>query len=310
MSDKTERLVNLTIALLEARRPITFAELRERTGYYGQDDTESARRMFERDKDDLRKLGVPVTTQEVAFGDEIGYRVPRREYELPDIALDADEVASLAIALRVSAGNGSALALAKLAARAPDPTEIPVPSTRVTLSPEPVDAVAAAVLDRAVLHFTYRTASGAVGPRTVDPYAVVRRRAAWYLVARDHDRDALRAFRLDRITDHPRAVSDAGAFAPPETLDVAAAVSGPEAETVEARVAVAPPARWHVELRGGVPTGDEIRGWPVLRIEAVDPARDRSWLLGLGADVVVLEPPELRDAVRATLEAVAGEAPR
>ena len=307
MSDKAERLVNLTIALLEARRPVTFAELRRRTGYYGQDDAESARRMFERDKDDLRKLGVPVSTEEVAFGDEIGYRIPRSSYELPDIDLDADEVASLAVALRVSAGDGSALALAKLAARAPDPTQIPVPSTRVSLSPEPVDAVAAAVLDRATLRFSYRTASGTTGVRRVDPYAVVRRRAAWYLVGRDHDREALRAFRLDRITDRPRVVSPPGAFEPPAALDVAAAVSGPETVPVEARLAVSPPARWHVELRGGVPTGEEEGGRPVFRIEGVDPVRDRSWILGLGPEVVVLHPPELRDAVRSTLAAVAGE---
>jgi proteasome accessory factor B len=54
-----ERLVNLTVALLETRRPLTFEELRQRTGYYPQADASSARRMFERDKETLRSLGCP-----------------------------------------------------------------------------------------------------------------------------------------------------------------------------------------------------------------------------------------------------------
>jgi hypothetical protein len=78
VSAKVERLVNLTIALLETRKPLTFAELRARTGYYGQADPESARRMFERDKDDLRRLGVPIETRPVPLAAEDGYLVDRR----------------------------------------------------------------------------------------------------------------------------------------------------------------------------------------------------------------------------------------
>jgi proteasome accessory factor B len=298
VAEKVERLVNLTIALLEARRPLTLADIKHKTGYYGQADRESARRMFERDKDDLRRLGIPLETQEVAFGDEVGYRVPRRAYELPDVQLTAEEVAALALAVRLTGAEGTPLALAKLAARAPDPAPLATrPTTRVDLVPDPVDPVAEAVIDRATVRFTYRTADGSVGERTVDPYAVVRRRAAWYLVGRDHDRDAVRAFRLDRMTDRPRTVGQPGGYTVPDDLDVAAAVSGPEVSGVTVELAVAPQARWAVEARGGRDTGRVHDGWPVLELPGLHPWRERSWVLGLGADVLVLEPAELRDAV-------------
>lgn len=307
MTAKVERLVNLTVALLEARRPMTLAEIKRRTGYYTQDDTESARRMFERDKDDLRKLGVPVQTLEVAFGEELGYRVPRGTYELPDVDLTAEEVAALALAVRLTDGGGGApLAFAKLAARAPDPSELTgTPTTRIELEPDAVDPVADAVLTRAPLRFTYRTASGEVGSRTIDPYGVVRQRASWYLVGRDHARDAVRAFRLDRMTDRPVIVGEPGTYERPDDLDVAAAVSGPEVAGVQVELAVAPEARWAVELRGATDTGRTHDGWPVLQLSGLHPWRDRSWVLGLGPDVVVLEPSELRDEVIAALQQVA-----
>jgi len=301
---KVERLVNLTVALLETNQPMSLAELKRRTGYYDQADQRAARRMFERDKDELRRLGVPIATLPLPFSDEVGYRVVRREYELPDVDLTAEEVAALALAVRLTGGEGTPLALAKLAARAPDPAELPEPTTRVELADQAVGAVADAILDRTAVRFAYRTAAGVAGVRTIDPYAVVRRRTAGYLVGRDHDRDALRAFRLDRMTELPVAVGEAAAFERPSDLDVAAAVQGPEVDGVEVELAVAPAARWAVESRGGQDTGRTHEGEPVMVLAELDPDRDRSWILGLGADVTVLVPASLREAVMASLDAV------
>lgn len=311
MTPKVERLVNLTVALLEARTPMTLAELKRRTGYYTSGDTASARRMFERDKDELRRLGVPVETRPVPHSDEYGYLVPRGRYELPDVDLTADEVAALAVAVRLTDAGGAPLALAKLAARAPEPAELDArPSTRLELRPEPVDAVAEAVVERQPVAFDYRAADGTERRRTVDPYGVVQRRAAWYLVGRDHDRDALRAFRLDRMRSRPSPVGAPGGYEPPHDLDIARAVQGPRDDTVEAEVAVAPDASWPLMLRGGSDTGRRTRdGRAVWRLPDVDPVRDRSFLLGLGAGVEVLAPASLRSAVVEALSAMAGAGP-
>lgn len=303
MSEKVERLVNLTVALLETRRPMTFRELRERTGYYDQNDPESARRMFERDKGVLRDLGVPIETRPVdPLGDEAGYWIDRRRYELPDVDLTPDEMTAVALALRAVGDTASRLALTKVAARAPDPADASTPAAlpRIDLDVDPVDPVAAAVVERQAVAFTYRTASGERSQRTVEPYAVVSRRGAWYLVGRDQGKDAVRAFRLDRLEGDPEPVGPIGAFERPEELDVEAHVSGP-AEDVEARIAVAPELAWEAELRGGEPTDEEHEGLSTYRFPRANPWRTRAWALGNADRVVVLEPPGLRDEVVAAL---------
>ena len=316
MSAKVERLVNLTVALLETRRPLTFEDIRRRTRYYQQDDHESARRMFERDKDDLRRLGVPVETRSLdAFDVETGYIVDRRNYELPDVDLTAEEVAALALALRTTGDEGARLGLAKLVARAPDPADLSghVPA-QVALTDAPLDDVAQPLVTRQAVRFRYRRADGSDSERTVDPYAVLSRRGSWYLVGRDHDRDAVRAFRLDRTTSRITPVGEPEAFVPPDDLDPDAHVSGPTEEDVDLDVAIAPAARWEAELRGGVPTGAEhlpagvepSEAWPVYRLREGNPWRTVSWVLALGADAVVVAPDELRAQVVAALEAVAG----
>lgn len=298
MTPKVERLVNLTVALLESRRPMTFEELKRRTRYYDQSDSESARRMFERDKAELRSLGIPIETRDVAFGEDLGYRIPRPDYELPDLDLTAEEVAALALALQLTGADHSRLALAKLAARAPDPGEVaPVARTRIDAVSDAVDVVADAVASRTPVRFTYRTAAGDVRDRVVHPHAVAQRRGAWYLVAHDRDREALRAFRLDRIVGRVRSAGEPGGFEHPDDLDVQALVAGPEGQRIDVELAVGDDARWEVELRGAVDTGRTHDGRAVLRVTQLDRMREIAWLLGFAAEVDVLAPLDLRAEV-------------
>lgn len=308
MAVKVERLVNLTIALLEARRPVSLDELRRRTGYYAQDDRESARRMFERDKDELRRLGVPVRTEFDPLSGEAGYLVDRRDYELPDVDLDRDEMAALAVALRVTGQADERLALSKLAARAPDPLGAPASvDARVSLETQAVDGVADAVVGRQAIQFRYRTAAGEERERTVDPYGVVLRRGTWYVVGRDHDRDALRAFRLDRVRSQVVGVGPTGAYTLPDDLDLASHVTGPSVEVADVLLAVTPTARWAAEARGGQVLDHLPDGRDVVRLSGEDPWRLLSWILGHGDDVEVLAPTDLRERVRDHLAALVAQ---
>lgn len=305
-----ERLVNLTVALLETRRPMTFEELRRRTGYYPQPDPASARRMFERDKETLRALGIPVETRQDFGMDDPGYLIDRRSYELRGVDLDADEVAALALAVDLVGGSElGALPLAKVAARAPDPSPLAAPPARVGLPVTDVDAFAPAIVERRVVRFSYRTADGRTGIRTVDPYGVVRRRRAWYLVGRDHDRDALRGFRTDRMLDDLVVLDAAAAFVVPEGLDLGAVVSGPDVAPVDVEFDAGPEGAWALVARGAVdagPGGVASDGATTRRMQlhGVDPVRDRAWLLGLAPDAAVRAPEELRQDLRDALAAV------
>ena len=314
MVAKVERLVNLTVALLETRRPLTLAEIRAKVGGYEHASAESGRRMFERDKDDLRRLGVPIETIDMVGhggGDgEWGYSIDRRAYALPPVDLDADEIAALAIAVQMTGEDALRIGLAKLAVRAPDPrpTGRSLPRAKLDLGAEMLDGLADALLERRVVTFGYRSAAGQPSTRTLEPYGVVHRRGSWYLVGHDRDRNAPRAFRLDRCTTALEVGGEAGAFEVPDDVDVAALTAGPATDGVTVNLAVDPQVGWQVERHGGVTTGERADGWSLVRFE--DAAADRllPWLLGFGAQVEVLAPSELRDDVVRRLEAVADEA--
>src|SRR5579864_6997239 len=96
---KTERLLGLVVCLLSAGRYLTATQIRAAVPGY-PDSFDAFKRMFERDKDELRELGIPLETG-VSGEEEIGYRISRQAYELPDIRLEPDEAAVLGLAARV-----------------------------------------------------------------------------------------------------------------------------------------------------------------------------------------------------------------
>ena len=97
---RTERLVNLVICLLSTRRFLTAAQIAATVPGYEHDpedprDHEAFQRKFERDKAELRDLGVPLETGRLSAFDSIdGYRIARQDYELGEIELAPDEAAS------------------------------------------------------------------------------------------------------------------------------------------------------------------------------------------------------------------------
>src|SRR5579875_1487389 len=97
---KTERLLSLVVCLLSAGRYLTALQIREAVPGYPE-SFDAFKRMFERDKDELRELGIPLQTGPAAGEEEIGYRIMRTAYELPEIRLEPDEAAILGLAARV-----------------------------------------------------------------------------------------------------------------------------------------------------------------------------------------------------------------
>jgi len=115
---RTERLLSIVVLLLSSRRYLTAEQIRAAVSGYPEEQ-ESFKRMFERDKEELRDLGIPLETgRATQFDDDLGYRISRQDYELPEIHLEPDEAAVLGIASRVwqsaelaGAATGAALKL-------------------------------------------------------------------------------------------------------------------------------------------------------------------------------------------------------
>lgn len=305
MTDRLERLVNLVIALRETRVPLQAADIRARVAGYDQPDADAFRRMFERDKADLRALGVPIETAPLdRLGDDrVGYRVDPAAYDLPELHLAPEELVALAIAVDATGlGDAAGGGLRKLEADAGVPgltVGARARGVEVPLAAPHLEVLAEAQLTRTAVRFPYRTATGQEARRTVDPHALVHRSGRWYLVGRDHDRDATRAFRLDRMLGAVRTVGAAGAFAPPTgTVDVDAVVpavraGAPESAVVDATTDVA----WLVARRAR--GAGEVRpdGRTRYQVPVGDPDAFVGWALTLAPEVVVVAPEALRTRV-------------
>ena len=302
---KTERILNLTICLLVSDRYLSKSRIREAVeGYHDLSDA-AFERTFERDKDELRGLGVPIEVGsfDPLFDDEPGYRIRRQDFELPAIELDAEEASVVGVAARVwqhaSMAESTMSALAKLRAAGiePDPSQLAAlePSVQAT---EPAFApLWGAVLDRVRVRFTYRDGD----QRTLEPWGLTSSKGRWYVVGWDTDRQDTRMFKLSRIPDLPKRVSRAGAYAVPEDLDLRnlARSLTPREPTMEAVLAIRTgraPALARRGEREGVGT-DLPSGFEVLAVAYGDMWSLAEEIRQHGADVVVLEPAELRDAV-------------
>ncbi|MBM6405808.1 WYL domain-containing protein [Phycicoccus sp. CSK15P-2] len=310
---KTERLLNLVLVLLYARRPLSKAQIRQLVPQYGSNaSTEAFERMFERDKDELRELGIPLVTEDIdaLWEDEPGYRIHQRDYALPDIEFEQDELAVLGLASRTwaqaSLAGPAAQALRKLRAagveRDADALIGIEPRLRTT---EPAfDAVKDAVLRRVRLRFDYRRPEATeASERHVQPWSLVSWHGRWYLTAFDEDREAPRVFRLSRISGPVRTVGPAGAFEVPE--DHQAEVMARDAADPGTR-----PSPAVLRIRGGTghalrrrarTLGDVDDTWSLADLDYTDLDGFAEELAGYGADVVVEQPAELVEAVVARL---------
>jgi proteasome accessory factor B len=313
---KTERIVNLTIALLVAGRYLSKSRIREAVeGYHDLSDA-AFERTFERDKDELRSLGVPIEVggYDPLFDDEAGYRIRSSEFALPPIELDAEEASVVGVAARVwqhaSMAESTQSAMSKLRAAGvePDPSALAALEPSVQATEPAFSPLWNAVLERTRVSFTYRDGS----VRTLEPWGLTSRKGRWYVVGRDTDRAATRMFKLSRITDVPRRVSRPGAYAVPPDLDLRSLGRSldPQEPTAAALLAVRSAKAPSLTRRGKrVEPGSDTalpEGFACWSVGYGSLPAMAEEVCGHGPDVLVLHPPELRALVVQRLRAVAG----
>lgn len=309
---KTERLLNLVICLLYTRRPLPKARIREAVPQYAQTASEEAfDRMFERDKDELRELGIPLRTEPLdpLFDDEPGYRIDRRDYALPEVSFEPDELAVLSLASRTwqqaSLAGAAASALRKLAAadveRDVDSIIGLEPRVRTT---EPAFApMKDAVVGRYPVTFDYRRPGGEATGRHLQPWSVTNHLGRWYVAGFDLDRQAPRVFRLGRVEGAVRRAGAPGGYEIPEH-DPVTMISGTDGTPArgEATVLVRPGSAHALRRRavGQRETGD---GWTELVLEFGDAESLAEEIAGFGPVARVEAPPEVMAGVVRRLQA-------
>lgn len=314
---KTERLMNLFIALVVARHPVPKVRIREL--YYGDATSDAAfEKTFERDKEELRSLGVPIEVASLDgfFEDEVGYRIRPEEAQLTDVDLAPDEAAVVGLATRVweqaTMADAATEAVRKLQAAGVrvDTSAVDIALPRVRADEPEFEVFLNAAHERREIRFAYRGPRDAEPkPRRLQPYGVVRYSGRWYVAGHDLDREADRVFRLSRVVGEATAVGPAGAYEVAEVdLKAIARELAPRPSNFEASVLVRTGSghalrRWANSVDSGVPGPDADTTWDRLAITTVSGDLVGEILAG-GADVYVEGPNGLRTIVIERLEAV------
>lgn len=306
---KSERLVNLLIALLSTRRFLTKRELREMVEGYRSSKSDAAfERQFERDKEELRNIGVAVETgsNDPFFGDEEGYRINRSEFELPPVTFTPEELSALGLAGQVwqdsVAADHTAQAFEALRAggAAPDLSLVPSVRPRLAVSEPNFDAVYQAILTRTEISFGY-----AHHTRRLQPWQVLQRRGQWYVFGYDPQRQADRFFKLARLTAPVERVGRPNAYLVPEDAAERAKRLGPE-DASSAVVAIREGFAHDFPRAEAVDRDGLPEGFAAYRVSLPTEHAIVGEVVAAGPDVILLEPLELRAEVIARLKAVAG----
>ena len=298
VSRKSERLVNLTIALLATKRYLTKSEIfRTVEGYEGA--PEAMERMFERDKDDLRSLGIAIElgTFDPIFEDEAGYRITPSSYQLNLGELDGTDIALLSLA--ATAWSGAALerestsALIKLASMGidNDSETLSLLTPQVSGTDANFALVTDAIVRRSEIEFEYLGADLSRQVRKISPYSMRGQSGSWYLVGFDSEKESLRTFRLDRIVSEVSVSKKVNSFEIPDSIP-----DQSSDETRELAILRVRKRRGHQlrSLSNLIEAGEE---WDEITLPIVDV----SWLIRIilwhRDDVIVLGPPALRERV-------------
>ncbi len=303
--DRLERLTDLVLVLLDARRPRTLEEIA--AAVPGYPASHAARRQaFERDKRILRDEGIPVVTEPVEGPEQYGYRIDPDAFYLPDLELEPDEQAALYLAVAgVQLGDPSGRdALAKLGAwgvaQAHTVAQVDAPEALVPLFD--------AVRSQAEVRFSYRDVARIVAPATLE-----FRGGRWYLAGWDRERAAPRTYRVDRI-DSRVAAGLPGSGTVPEGYPGHDAALDPwrddeEAEQVLVRVDAVEGPRVAAEVGERAVVERTASGSVLLRLGVSSFDVLRSWVLGLLDHAEVVGPPQSRAAVVSWLEEIGAGVP-
>lgn len=374
-SSKLQRWLDVVAYLASRRTPATADELWAAVPAYaeglewGSKDPESVRRMFERDKDELRALGIPIET--ITFHINQGaeeshaYRLARKDFHLPYLRLvreaegeaprPADAAAPAEVRVRESRlshfdvtedeagaaleglGQVASLSAFPLADQARsafrklafdlDPALLGPSALVVARDPEAESAaetvklVSDALLARKKVTFRYRSMErDEEAERTVRPYGLLFQHGRWYLVAWAEDRDAVRMFRVGRMSAVAANLRrpDAPDYEVPPDFDLGAYAGRKAWELGGGQAAVGalvhfrfPRSIWAERNGHGTLVSDDADGGQVREIQVRRADPFLRWVLSLEGDARVVAPPELAEAFRGMAAAVADRhAPR
>lgn len=307
--DRTERLLNLVVCLMSTKYPVTRERIVEMIPGYGEAPSLSAlERMFERDKDELRNLGIPIETVLDSSGDIEGYRIPRDRYRMEPIPFTDEERAALAVAARVwqeaILGPLANQAVRKIQAFGPgwDADIDQMPTAHLNAADAVILAALRAMRSGRRIRMDYRgPADDEPRTRTIDPWGIVAHEGAWYLVGFDHDRDDPRVFRTSRVVGSVQVLAEQQTHPRPADEDIRRRVRRePQDSAIGAQVRVR--AGMAGALRLAADDGTDPFADAELAVHSVSEEQLVAEICAAGDAAEVLAPANIQRAVVAGLQ--------
>jgi len=307
VSRKIERLINLTIALLATKRYLTKSEIfRTVEGYEGSAETKE--RMFERDKDDLRSLGIAIDVGsfDPLFNDEAGYRIKSESYQLDLGEITPTEVSLLSLAAESWQGAAFAdqaqsaiLKLSSIGVPA-DPIDIPGLSPKLANSSNDLETIAGAVGSSDYLIFDYLSPKLLLEKREIIPIALSNRSGFWYVSGVDSAVQEVRTFRLDRVHGAITVRNNREAFEFPSDFefDQIDSTSAIRFAVIDVRK-----GKGHA-LRALATSLQDLGEWDQIKLPIYTIEFLTAQILWHGDDVFVHEPSDLREHIVEELQAL------
>lgn len=309
--------MNLTAYLLDSPRPCTADELRQRIRGYGQSNTDAFRRMFERDKETLRELEVPleVVRLDGDGGAVDAYYIDDQRYRMPDPGLTPEEQAALMIAIEAVQVRGTGAGLGDVSL---SPIKLGIEagsagSEGSAVASVNVDGAAileffSAVTERREVRFTYRAPGEEAAERSLQPMSLANVSGRWYVGGTDIDREALRIYRVDRVIGEVIS-GPAGAFEVRSRPNIRAQLGGGPwtfgQGDVKVKVRFDPEVVWRARnIFRSAAEFSEMGTHVDMTLHVAEPANLIESVLAFGRSAEVVEPPSLRSGVIAHLKAL------
>ena len=305
VSRKSERLINLTIALLATKRFITKSEIfKTIEGYEGS--PESKERMFERDKDDLRSLGIEIEVGsfDPLFHDEAGYRIKQERYQLDLGDVTALEISLLSLAAQAWQGasldDAAQRALVKLNSLGIAVDEENMPDSAPFFSDGGLDLpiITRAIAEHQILEFTYRNYELTDEVRSVVPIGLSTRSGFWYFTGVDQSIEEIRTFRFDRVIGSFTVKRGPKDFETPENFDSKRIFE----RDIDTHAVIDIRRGKGTSLRALASSTKPIGEWDQVQIPILDMRTLSALILWHGDDVYVHSPIELREIIIASLK--------
>ena len=300
-SQKTERLINLTLALLASKRYLSKAEiLRNIPGYEGSPETKE--RMFERDKDDLRSLGIQIDVNnfDPLFEDEQGYLIKSDSFQFAENEFTKEELLLLTMAANLWHDSAveidSQNALLKIQSLS-GPVEndmTTTPTLRVTEDWQLLVSIFTAVQNKQILEFSYRGKK-----RQVNPYGLYSSNGFWYLIA--FEINVIKSFKLVRIEGEVDLIGEKDAFEKPDNFNVGNFLKE-ESNSVSLVSKLQVRKGAALSLRNKFTVKDLDSEWDLMDIPYTNEQELLEMVLWHGTDLKLIEPAALRQLLVANLE--------